>query len=208
MHKTSILLSTLLVTALMATAASAQESTLSYTTAAATVRDDSIKPYAQSLILHGFDSTLGVAGFVQVVPYADFAEMLAGPTLTYEGMLTLGLMGGLENGSQDLPARGSAFGTLILPIVDLTVVTEYGVSGFWHQALFRAGPAPSDSGLGGHVGLISRRYFGEGIYADLETESLIAYVAGVVGFEDRADVDGDYGDFLRAELGLTLKTND
>jgi hypothetical protein len=134
--------------------------------------------------------------------------MLVGPTLSYEGMLQIGLMGGIENAPQGLPARGSAFFSFTLPIADFTSVVEYGVTGFWHQELLRFGGVVDRKSPAGHVGFISRRYFGEGFYLDCDIPWVLMYLAVVEGFEDRAVAHGNYGDFFRGEVGITIKTND
>jgi hypothetical protein len=184
-----------------------QKKTEVFGTAALTYRHEAVHPHVQGLVLHHFDKAWGVAGFAQLQPYADFAQMLAGPTLTHKG-LTIGLMGGLENSDHDIPLRGSVFLTYVKPRWDVALTGEYGATetaGAWYQALVRMGNEVREGALAPHIGVLSRRFFGEGIYCDLETTDFALSLAIVEGFEDRAADDGSYEDYIRIETALTVK---
>jgi hypothetical protein len=189
----------------IAPAGHAQASTDAFVTGAFVGREHEVRPYVLGLVLHGFDETLGVAGFGMVAPYANFAEALVGPTLThFDGALQYGLLGGIENSSEDVPIRGQAFLVLTLPVVDLAGVAEYGVTGFWHQAILRAQVREKDAHYV-HVGAITRRWYGEGFYFDVENEDFIIFFSVVEAIEERALADASFASFMRTELGCTLK---
>jgi hypothetical protein len=176
-------------------------------TFALTYRHAKLVPHVQGFILHHVDTTLGIAGFAQVQPYADFAQLLAGPTLSHEGF-AIGLLGGLENSDKDVPVRGSVFLAYVRPRWDVALTGEYGASGTdnaWYQLLARMGGEVAEHDPSCHIGVLSRRFFGEGVYMDYETVDAILYLAAVEGFEDRARNDGSYEDYIRIETGLTVK---
>lgn len=148
--------------------------------------------------LYAFDPMLGASCFALT---ADaFGQIYCGPTLTL-GTVQVGQNIGLTTRQKEVPIRAASTLSVSDDLWDLTGVVEYGSGGFFHRAVVRYGRIDTEFAPAWHVGAVSTRFAGEGLYVDHQWEHVRISAALVLGIEDlvRDETGANAFDFIRSE---------
>lgn len=148
---------------------------------------------------------VGGSCFSFIQAESKYAEMVCGPSFMADKNLKVALYAGMNTAESDfVPLVGGASVYLTEEAGDLFMFAQYAYDGFWYTATGRLRVGCGCSRLKSHVGLMSQRYAGEGLYADVVIGRLTVYAAGLYNIEqnalDRSSMDAKY---VLGLLGLT-----
>lgn len=153
----------------------------------------------QLSLMAGFSASRVVGGSCLsfILAESKYAEFVCGPAFMADENLKISFYAGVNSSESDfVPLVGGASVYLTEEAGDLFAFAQYAYNGFWYTATGRLRIGCGCSRLKSHVGLMSQRYLGEGLYADIVMDRFTFYVAGLYGIEknvnDRADVNVKY----------------